>query len=320
MHFIITLSLILPSLCLAAIPVTVDQNVTAMVEDFKKGSGNIHKSSLKAKAQAYGSLGTAIQSPNEMGTVASMADWNGRKCLVFALEHDSSTYAQLSRKFRNRIKSLSDKKEKISEDELVIQDEKQDTLDNLLPPPTDTQFDFLADLDRYKAIAEQALVDMNGAVEFDNHEITYVNGCQSTLDLRYRRIFRGGLVRGNASFVYLRMNHDGKIIKVRAKWPVFKANPAVSALYSGRAKRSLDEVVSEARSYVENIPDISNSTAQRRPVKGSLDGLALAWILDTQNGKILITPGFSFISKVEYEGGVVFNPYQDVSLFDQLVK
>ncbi|MDB5047219.1 MAG: hypothetical protein JWO30_290 [Fibrobacteres bacterium] len=298
----------------AGIPVDINGNVSAMIKDYANGVGYTHKSGLKSGVVSYPSTNHGIECPNELNTASAITEWNGKKFKPFLLVHDSALYGTMAKVFKKKVLSLSNIGEKISDEEMLIQDGRKDSLSYFIAAPGDPGFDFLKNFAYYKGIAEQAVSDMSSALEYDNYEITLQDGAQTRLDIRFRRIFRGGIVRGNASFLYVGLEQDGRIYKIRAKWPEFIEDGSAERAYAQRPRRTVNEILSEARSRVENIPDISNNSESIfHPQKGIIESMALAWIPQEESGRMIIKPGFSFISKVDYEGGVVMNPYQDVS-------
>lgn len=153
-----------------------------------------------------------------------------------------------------------------------------------------------------------------GRIEFENVEVGYVNGAISNVRLRFRRLFKGGIVRHDVSFAYLVLDASGKVRELRVRWPKFSKIPG------GFPSRSLEETIEDATGRLAEIPEIANSKETLGPLKARLEGMAFAWAAVELDGKRILTPGVSFATQVEYEGGRTMRPFIDVPLGRKYLK
>ncbi len=105
--------------------------------------------------------------------------------------------------------------------------------------------------------------------------------------VRYRRIFKGGIVRKNLSFVELWYTADGTLKKIEFRWPQFKAKKKFKAI-------TINEAWLQA---IEKLNDLCDNNMEL--VANSIfKGVALAWV-PLKDGEIKgkrskVIPSFSF--------------------------
>jgi hypothetical protein len=304
------------SLAMSAVPLKIQESVDMFMTNLTNGALHGHKSGLVKKNLEYAPLGKAIVGANELNPEAAMPEWKRLSNPIFVSKPDSGALLALGSLVSARIGSLQKKQVRIFGDEVVINDDHADSMNTIQPAPAEG-FDFKQNLAFYQGISDSVLNDMKGAVELDNFEISFLDDRQVSIGMRYRRIFRGGVVRGNNAFVYVDLDRSGKVHRVRAKWPTMeKVSGEQANLFQKRIRREIKDVYVTAQDYFASVPIRPNKPEKApKAVRATLDGSAFAWIPEEMGQVTLIKPGVSFIGSVEFEDGTVVHPYADVPLF-----
>ena len=184
---------------------------------------------------------------------------------------------------------------------------------NDLKMKDDGTFEFLGNkLDSLNllTIADDILINLkifNGHVEFGNTIKGILNGEIYQLTARYRRIFRGGIVLGDVSYLSVQLSSTGELISISGRWPKFVSN--------GKDEEAIDieEGLDLATEFYQT--DFNGTKAvvddeQIEPTGARLVGIALAWQpmrLDTTSSAppSLLTPCYATRANVTLKNGDV---------------
>ncbi len=306
------------------IPVDFDMNVSTMLGEIKAAKLSVHRSGLENKHLLYPLQDGPFRTGNEKGSLESMNDWNASKCVPFKAVFDPALTGRIVKSLIPKLRSYGKFEEKASWDGKETSISRKDAGDSLSPYikiPLDANFDFLKNIEQYKNLAEQVLSEFQGQIEYDNYEIHYLNGAQVDLTVRYRRIFRGGVLRGNVSYASVSFDVAATVISVQVKWPTFISDQDTNRVYANKKKRDFDEIQASVQDYIANVPAISNGVLEsgsskgsvKNPQKGLVESLTLSWIPSGAEDSSWIIPGFTFVLAISYDDNIKIYPY-----FDQL--
>lgn len=154
--------------------------------------------------------------------------------------------------------------------------------------------------------------------EYQTEEIDYesVEGNKyiTSLSLRLRRIFKGGVITRNFSYIYVKVDGWGNLSEIKICWPVFVEN----SLIESRKMISTKSVLSKARDISENMPKFKFNDGKEGIVKTvNLIDVACAWA--PQNGDYennILVPSMSFIQNIVFKDGYSFHKYLEIPIFE----
>ena len=150
-------------------------------------------------------------------------------------------------------------------------------------------------------------------IEFNNYEVTYICPANDEshskiheLKIIFRRIFNGGVVLGDASYICLLLNGQGELFKVLVKWPVFEAIENYSTA------REICSTFDKTKEIFKHVPELisNNEGGPYKVTNAEIKGMALGWLplyKDSLQTSMIITPAYSFIVKLTIDiGDTVF--------------
>ncbi|HSW60543.1 MAG TPA: hypothetical protein VLJ60_07060, partial [bacterium] len=109
--------------------------------------------------------------------------------------------------------------------------------------------------------------------------------------VRFRRIFNGGIVRGNISKISIKLDPDGSLRNMRIEWPEFQEVADSLDLMSFEENLS---ILVTGLSSDKGTHVVLSSTATLEIDGYEIDGAAKAWLPVEKDGEILIIPGMSY--------------------------
>ena len=298
------------SLSLGAIPVMRSEGINKLRDEIQKGAFLHHRTGLLDGAPDLFNPGTTdnkfpVDFDNPELPSASQERWGGQGTLnEYEVVIDSS------------IQSLKTKLTKEwSGSGLIPKVNEGEGLITFSLPVDSSSIHNSVDTSQLEALKAIALKEGNvrfksfkGRLEYENLEVGYINSRISSVRVRYRRIFKGGIVRGDMSYAYVVINSTGITSELRVKWPKFRE---VGASFKSI---SLEDATNKAERQLGEISAISNGKETLYPLKAKLTGMSFAWQSLENNGKILLTPTLSFSGVVDYEGNQIKEPFIDIPL------
>ncbi|MGL1935849.1 MAG: hypothetical protein OCD01_12545 [Fibrobacterales bacterium] len=106
----------------------------------------------------------------------------------------------------------------------------------------------------------------------------------SRYGVRFRRLFNGGIIRKNLSFVEVWFTREGRLNEVRIRWPQFTADTFVEIRTVNEALLDLTSVLTE--SVESDMARVANS---------AVEGVACSWLPEKgSNGEDRIVPHYAF--------------------------
>jgi hypothetical protein len=163
-------------------------------------------------------------------------------------------------------------------------------------------------MDKAMRIARKALKDFKGRMEYENVETEYTDGKITSLSVRFRRIFKNALVRGNVSYAYVTIGGKGDLREIRVKWPRFSKIPGWNE------PMSREKAFEVAKSRMSEMPNSRDGQREYEAIRSTASSMALAWLTNAEDGRIVLTPGLSFIADVVYGNGDILHPPVDAPL------
>lgn len=142
-----------------------------------------------------------------------------------------------------------------------------------------------------------------GRVEYSNAEYGYLNGKLSDVNVRYRRIFRNGIVLNNLSYLYVKLDVTGKVLSFKGRWPKFIS-------YENESESiDMESSFGVTMNYYENTFDESvfETYGQKlKPVKAKIKGMAFGWKAlesETDPSLVVISPHYSYMAEIAFSDG-----------------
>ena len=140
-----------------------------------------------------------------------------------------------------------------------------------------------------KTMSKRIVKCFDNDIEYSHEDITRINGSIESIDVNFRRIFLGGIVLGNTSYVSVTLDGNGNVTSIQFKWPKFKHIKDENSRIT----------MSHALTQINIILDRSISTGKLK--SGNIKGTALGWnTLVTDNG-LIISPCYSFHTVVDID-------------------
>jgi hypothetical protein len=148
-----------------------------------------------------------------------------------------------------------------------------------------------------RSFTTKQFLPLKGNIEYCNSEEIAFNDTLLMTTLRYRRIFNGGIVLGNISYVDVTFSPDGELIGIEAKWPTFEKVRDDSIVDVLQALDAAQTVFSKSSGGIlDSIPV--------EPISVNIEGVANAWnFKKDKDGTTMLTPCLSVIGKVTFTNG-----------------
>lgn len=147
-------------------------------------------------------------------------------------------------------------------------------------------------------------------IEYDNYEAYYKNGNLFKMNIRFRRLFHGGVVRKNLSYIEVMYNLNGEVEKVKVKWPKFKKIEESNQLLT------TDEIFNEYKKEASLHSEVYNENKDTVSVDSvNTVGAAFAWC-QVENK---ISPCMSFLQTVHFRNEKI-HTFVDVPYFRKFLK
>jgi hypothetical protein len=152
-------------------------------------------------------------------------------------------------------------------------------------------------------------------VEYDNHRVTYEEGkkVESALFI-YRRLFRGGIVDLSVSSLEVVLDGEGNLQSINLKWPTFRrAGAAAASLTVGPEEATRAAVQDVVRRFT--LVRAWGRKDEMRAKSAELSGMAFGWAeVETGDGVALLTPSYTYSTRIKYSDDVELNPVIDIPL------
>ena len=146
---------------------------------------------------------------------------------------------------------------------------------------------------------------LNKEVEYELYKMNNANDSLYSLLVRYRRVFNGGIILNNVSYVCIELSSQGEVLSFEIKWPKFIA--IEDNLKGNNYAISLDEAEQTASSILADPPSAEIKNKVVNPLSAHIKGVACAWMVVPKSVSLLpveiITPCFSFASSITFDSG-----------------
>jgi hypothetical protein len=143
-----------------------------------------------------------------------------------------------------------------------------------------------------------------GTWEYEANRIDWTGGKASGLHVRFRRVFQGGILRGNLAYAVLIFDHRGKVTGTRFK------SPTLTPITTSGEKVPLAEAMARAHRKLEKSED-KVRTDSLYPVSAKTKSVARAW----QEVGGVLTPCYSFQTETTFKDGTSITEFLDEPLF-----
>lgn len=132
--------------------------------------------------------------------------------------------------------------------------------------------------------------------EFDVYSLSYQNNSVYDMTVRYRRIFKHGIVRYNASSVNVQIDSAGNLIEIFIVWPKFtKISTATENKTVKLSNNVISLLVSEINNGESNDENVTNSLT-----KAEILGVSFGWFPSDIDGLAKLTPCYSFSTRLSF--------------------
>lgn len=207
--------------------------------------------------------------------------------------------------------------ELINSKEYVVK--KSDTLSSLLielkkdPKPSDITLEEKRSNENYIEMAKYYIPDLkelNDAVEFESISIETaqcLSDCKdsfyeeervSGIYVRFRRLFKGGMVKGGSK-ISIKLDPNGSLRHMKIVWPeIIQEDDIVIPTTFEASVDSVFETLSKSENHVEK----DNATFEIESFE--IEGMAKAWV-PSQDDRDVIIPAFSYKIKAVLSDGSV---------------
>jgi len=161
-----------------------------------------------------------------------------------------------------------------------------------------------------KMHAKKILRKFKGRLEYECCDAEYFDGKIFRADLRFRRIFKHAPILGDVSYVYVSIDYNGNLVRLKIKWPkiIDKGNLFEEAI-------SIDEGYSYLLDVIDGKPEEVTNNQDDKISKISnitVDGVTLGWRPIEFENSIKLTPVFAFRVNNDVENGDSFLEYVQI--------
>ena len=323
--------------------VKINTDIISFIEHFKNNNENVYRTGLlKGKNELYNNVIhktydlSNFYFKNEDAYIKKIfnefenKDVNNKKYFAKMINHNEITtykviYPNISKEISSFYKSNLQKTDNCKE---IISDKgktwriRYPFKDNVHPqeiiwhnPPNLTKKELIK---KAVEIIREQLPKFQGLVEYQTYEIEYeaIRGEKviTMLSVRLRRIFKGGIVTRNISYIYVTLDGWGNLYEIRIRWPIFVERK----LLRNDELISITTAHKKALKISEDMPQYKFNTGEYVSVKDvNLTGMACTWaLLDGKYDSNIIVPSFSYIQKITLENDFTFYKYLDIHLLN----
>jgi hypothetical protein len=290
------------------LPAQYDANVLQFIDQFQRGQFHGHRTGLMHRKEFH-----TIQRSESVKSARHSGGWRREVAEEFAVIHDpsdtelkeillaleSETGLQISPYSEThhtyRLKSL---------EKNIKQDGQNDPSGRAL-----------LSADPLIAMGKQwveSLPALQDKVDYFNDSKSFVNDRLESVTLRFQRLFRGGMVRKNASYLDVTLTPQGDITEIEIRWPRFERTGSPSNTLP------FEQILRHVREEYACSPalqDPENRAATRVPRRAHVKGAAFAWFpLSNEHDQEIISPCLSFMGEVTMEDDVAVPRYVDAPL------
>lgn len=267
--------------------VVVDEKVQAFLYDMNSSSDLYHRSGL-------------VYNKNENAPESAKKSWNSDKKYNYMVLESVATCEKMKKHLFSE-KNLNTKNFNIKsfdkKSTLLVEKKASPKPSDIIPAGSFSKEDYVNIALSYIS----GIKDLDEAVEIESvaFETSRCPDCEepfykekqvSGIYIRLRRVFEGGVVRGNLSKVLIKLDPDGSLRKLKIKWPEFQKIDKEENAVSFENNMSL---LMNDLSAGEDAHVISAMTSI--PIeKYEVNGAAKAWVPFVKDGKTYITPAISY--------------------------
>lgn len=314
MKFIVILLVLFTSLSLfAKKDVSVSEKVQSFFYDINSSTDSYHRS------------GASLENEESI-PVQAKKSWNN------GIKHNYKVIESMVvvEKIRDRLFS----EKKCSKKDLIVKSfDKKSTLliekksspkpANIIPAGNFSKEDYVEIAKSYIS----GLKDLDDSIEVDNvaFETSKCSDCEesfyrqeqiSGIYIRLRRVFEGGLVRGDTSKILIKLDPDGSLRKLKIKWPEFQK------IEKDEAPATFDENIFHLIDDLSNndTAHVVSDKAALEIISYEIDGAAKAWISFVKDGETILTPAVSYKLNVLLGDETVVSKIVDCPLMPSYLK
>jgi hypothetical protein len=154
---------------------------------------------------------------------------------------------------------------------------------------------------------------LKNKIEFENYRVEYAAAAVNEATIIYRRIFKGGIVSLKVSYIEMAITPQGRLKSLTIKWPFLAKAEGTAAGAPVDISDGTDAALHEIQ-YKHST--VSRWTGEKGTIHASaaeITGVALSWFpADQDDGSVLLTPSFSYTTKIKYVEGAELEPVIDV--------
>ena len=305
--------------------IEVSDYVTEFLQSNRKNSDITSSETIRGKIDIFGEETTKAELPSELkpsfrqnGQRTTGGGWSGNSVSEFRVMYPDVMSPEIRKFYRKNMNGSGLTSERIKKEgvadvwvcELPVLESKECYTDNWFIPGE-------LSLDSLKSLGvkylRKHLRQFSGKLMYVNHEVEYeaIKGKQvvTNYTLRFARVFEGGVVFRNISYVKVILDGRGKLMAVKIKWPVFSE---MESLAQSRL-RSETEAMREMQSFCErgNHLELLGLTTEQVKVT-SVTGAARGWLPLRKDGGMVLTPAYSFSVDIDSGNGTGPSRFVDV--------
>lgn len=157
--------------------------------------------------------------------------------------------------------------------------------------------------------AKSALSKYWNYIEYDRTDLTIKNDSVIvSADINFRRVFRGGIILDNISFINISLNAYGNVTSIKIKWPRFKQ------INNTKLAISLPNALNYAKIDYTETSKAENGEELATVLDFEIKSVAQVWHQIVNNGALRISPCYSFKSTAVLDNGQTADDILDVPI------
>jgi len=316
----LTLSLAIVTLSFAKNPLSIDQSINQFIKKSEGFQMNNHRTGLlNGSDQLFADKNTVMKFPKELESEEMPDNLNGwftNNLPDFKVVYPTIS-SDISKFYKKNLNSSALDIEKTEDNGEVWVIERSDQSEDIVRQKLWKSPPSLSLDDLKKAgikIVRKYLGQFSGKIEYENYEVEYegIEGKQviTEVSIRFRRIFNGGAILRNVSFLYVTLDGYGEVRRIKIKWPTFEkiANEAKST-------NTINKALLKASEISENQGPYRSSNGESIYITNILlTGMARGWLIVPNGEDQIITPAYSFIQKAVLGNGDESYRYLDIPI------
>jgi hypothetical protein len=148
--------------------------------------------------------------------------------------------------------------------------------------------------------------------EYDFYAAAKKNDTLDNITACYRRIFKHGVVKSNASSVNIQIDAAGNLMQILFSWPSFVKIDSRETLSTVKIS---DDVISLLKPELERYDGLEKDGSSIPLIKAEINGITFGWYLADIDGMNKLTPCYTFSTNLYYGDGEKTDPIISIPIY-----